>query len=386
MQDKQLNKEKKNSVILKFELGNKSVIWISEINKYILAEPIASEIFLQIHDGKTLEEIVRDCSVQYQLKKKEAEILVNNIQAEIEKLMKRKPEQLNAIRERQNLSEAKPYSKKYYRINNITFLAEFQTTRVEHLNHPKFAHMEIPPSKSVDHHFQVFDKGKEISLWVDGKSAGEWKIADSHFLSGKFSMQIIQKIYNREENRWMGVFHAAGVSNGKKCMMFYGDSGNGKSTLSALLMAAGFDILSDDFLPLESETGKVFRFPAALSIKKQAYDLLISLFPDLKNAEEYVNPALQKTFRYLIPKKGMLTGVPCVALVFVKYDMNVDFQMEEMKPEDAFIKLVPDSWIHPSEQNAKRFMVWFSGMNFYQLTYSNNSKMISTIKNMLASL
>ena len=114
-------------------------------------------------------------------------------------------------------------------------------------------------------------------------------------------MQILQKINNSEEEDWLGVFHAAGISNGKESLMFFGDSGNGKSTLSALLMANGLDVLSDDFLPVTSNPELVCRFPAALSIKKSAYALVSSAYTDLEHAEEHHSPLQDKTFRYLPP-------------------------------------------------------------------------------------
>jgi hypothetical protein len=166
--------------------------------------------------------------------------------------------------------------------------------------------------------------------------------------------------------------------------MFPGDSGNGKSTLSAILLANGLDILSDDFLPVESSSGLICRFPAAISIKKQSYDLLKPCFPELENKEEHHNPFLNKTFRYLPQKETNLLSVPCKAFVFVKYQKDSGFSLTEMPREEAFSQLIPDSWISPEPENAKRFMNWFSSIPCFQLTYSDNNKMVQTIKNMLS--
>jgi len=54
----------------------------------------------------------------------------------------------------------------------------------------------------------------------------------------------------------------------------------------------------------------------------------------------------------------------------------------EIKPIskiDAFQQLIPDSWISPIEKNATVFLEWFLELPSYQLTYSNNSKMIETV-------
>lgn len=382
MKKSRAQKEPANDEILTFRLGGKSVIWLAETNDYILAEPLAAEILMKIRGGFSRDSIVAAYSLAYNLSEEELKPVVQKIMEGLEDIQRRK--RLPGKKEKRRLNaNFIAFSRKYYLINKIVICAEYQSEKAEQLNHPKFAHLETKSTGNFHHLFRVLDDGENLSLVVDGKTAGIWPAAESHFLGGKFSMQVIQKIYDMEEDRWMGVFHAAGISSGGQCMMFYGDSGNGKSTLSALLMAAGLDVLSDDFLPVESSTGLVYRFPAALSVKKQAYDLLLPEFPELKDAEEYVNPAMQKTFRYLVPKNKSLTGVKCIALVFVKFNQSVDFLMEEMEAEEAFTKLVPDSWIHPSAQNARNFMTWFSRMKYYRLVYSDNARMIATIRDML---
>jgi len=45
----------------------------------------------------------------------------------------------------------------------------------------------------------------------------------------------------------------------------------------------------------------------------------------------------------------------------------------------AFEQLVPDSWLSPIPENATTFLDWFANLPCYQLTYSNNQKMIDTV-------
>ncbi len=196
-------------------------------------------------------------------------------------------------------------------------------------------------------------------------------------------MEILQKIYKRPEKSWMGVFHAAGISNGENCIVFIGDSGNGKSTLSSILMANGLDVLSDDFLPIEGSSMNVCFFPAAISVKKQGYKILIPDFPELRNTQEYRTDASDKTFRFLTTKEPKSRQIPCKAIVYVKYQEKSGFQFESMSKEEAFQYLVPDSWISPEPENAKKFVEWFLMMPTYRMTYSDNSLMVKEINKML---
>jgi hypothetical protein len=91
---------------------------------------------------------------------------------------------------------------------------------------------EIRSGSDINHHFQLYKIGLEMVLQIDGGFTGSWSLDQEHFMTGKVSMQILQKLYNKEEEDWMAVFHAAGISNGSEGILFPGDSGSGKSTLS----------------------------------------------------------------------------------------------------------------------------------------------------------
>ena len=193
-------------------------------------------------------------------------------------------------------------------------------------------------------------------------------------------MEFIQKIHQKEEKEWMGVFHASAVSNVKKSILFLGDSGNGKSTSLALLQAHKFICLADDFVPIDAVKKEVYSFPAAISIKKNSLKTLLPIFPELNDSSEYNFKRLNKIVRYLKPNnKNFNCHLPCNDLIFIKYKQNSDLIFGRISKIEAFQKLVPDSWLSPEFENAKIFLDWFSNLNCYQLTYSNNSKMIETV-------
>jgi hypothetical protein len=374
--------QNKNKQVLSFELGNKNVLWIADTNKYVLAEPLAANVVIQISTNTALSEIAKNITDTYSVSSDEAFELVKEIEMLYRKNAIAIPKNTNPATASPSIAEQGVYSKKTYRINRVLIGVEYESADAEWYNHPKFAHLETQTSKTPHHHFRVLESNGMLSLQVNGKNAGSWTKEDNHFLSGGFSLKIIEKIYQKEEDQWMGVFHAAGISNGKNCLMFFGDSGNGKSTLSALCMAAGFDVLSDDFLPVESKTGLVYRFPAALSIKKNAFNLVKKHYPELMDGYEYNNPAFAKIYRYLPPRETKKTAVPCFAIIEVKYDPQIEFELEEMAPDELFAKLLPDSWINASAENAKNFLMWYSTKKHFRLRYSNNKKMIDAIKNL----
>ena len=378
------NKSTKEEKIHTFSLGEKEVLWFSAVNKYVVAQPGIDEIVKLIWEGAPEESILATCKKIFEVDVAQAKKMKDDFTNYIHENIRRH-RLTYSTREKYaptHFCNEKTISKKYYIINNAVFFVEYESEQARELSHPKFAHLETEPTELFHHHFKVFHSGGWFTLEVDRRTIGSWKESDSHFLGGKFSMQILQKLNNTEEEDWLGVFHAAGVTDGNNCILFYGDSGNGKSTLSAILMAHGLDVLSDDFLPVESKSMLACRFPAAVSIKKNAYEIISKQFPEINSAREYQQPGMNKTFKYLPVFKSDNLKVPCKALVFVHYRENAGFQLSEMSREVAFQQLVPDSWISPEPENAKRFIEWFNKIPCYRLVYSDNNKMIQTIKKM----
>ena len=219
-----------------------------------------------------------------------------------------------------------------------------------------------------------------IHLVLDGEFIGAWESKNVHYFQGKFSMKIIECIYNKNEAEWMGVFHASAINYKNDNILILGDSGNGKSTSLALLQTQGFQCIADDFVPID-QAHDVYSFPAGISIKKKALSVLLKEYPTLETSAEYHYERLKKTVRYLPPEKiDYHKKVPCKALVFIKYDESVDFEISEISKLKAFEHLVPDSWISSVPQNAATFLEWFEKLPCYQLTYSNNELMYSAIK------
>lgn len=378
---KKSNVDCTESSVLSWPFCGKTILWMANSNRYILAEEPAAMIISRIADGEDICTIILSISKEFNLPKREAESFVNDIHLQIKKYLQ--PKVLSQIQIEIN---RKPvfYSKKYYSIYGISFFVEYETKTLESLIHPKFEHLEEALIPNVDHHFQVLTWENKCTLLVDGMPVGTWNSEENYFLSGKFSMQILQKISQKEEDDWMAVFHAAGISDGKSCLMFPGDSGNGKSTLSAILMACGLEVLADDFLPVESQTGLVGRFPAAISIKEKAYELLTPLFPQLMHTSEITNSITGKTFRHLRSDRLKPLSVPCKALIFTKYEKDAGFVFEKMSGEEAFKHLIPDSWISPTPVNAKRFINWFTSLPYYRMTYSDSDQMVQIVKKILS--
>ena len=370
---------KKKTSLLHKEVGEKTIVWFGPRNEYLILEHTTADILKEINKGTAINQIAETLSKKLSIPAKESVDFVLELERKFYK--EEKIERLEIVDSYKNTKRPKNFEFiKFYKINDIVFKISFLSEKELSFIHPKFAHLSIDEVTDFKNNFEVFIKHNYIFLYVNNILIGSWDNANIHFFQGKFSMELIQKIHQKEEDKWLGVFHASAVSNGKKSILFLGDSGNGKSTSLALLQANGFTCLADDFVPINADNEEVYSFPAAISIKKNSLETLLPLYPELKNSAEYNFKRLNKIVRYLKPNNtNFLSHLPCKDLVFIKYEKNSALKFDKIAKINAFMQLVPDSWLSPIKENAQVFLDWFDSLNCYQITYSDNNEMIASV-------
>ena len=360
-------------------IEDKTITWSKSSNNYLILENTTALIFKKLNTGVSIKEIALELAKELSLPINKTTDFLTDLEKNIAVLKIK--EDTSLIKEDTTIKIPEKFEFiKYYKINKLVFKVEFHSEYELYLVHPKFAYLEIEDKNIHAHTFTIFCEADFIYFYVEDNFIGAWNKNEEHFFQGKFSMELIQKIHQKEEKEWMGVFHASAVSNGKKSVLFLGDSGNGKSTSLALLQANGFTCLADDFVPIDIYNKEVYSFPASISIKKNSLDTLLPLYPELENSAEYHFKRLNKVVRYLKPNNlDFLSHLPCKDLVFIKYKKNSDLKFDKISKIEAFQQLVPDSWLSPIKENAEIFLDWFASLNCYQITYSENKEMIATV-------
>lgn len=356
------------------KIENKNIIWFKDSNEYIVVEPLVAETLSLLHKNIDKQTIITKISNKINIPLQEIENLI----ADINSLLN---SQNSIKRDLPPILKPKKFEyEKFYQVNDITFKVHYLSEYEYSLVHPKFAYLKGSINKKITHHFEVYSDKKHICFAINNNVIGTWTLNNVHYFQGKFSMKITELIHHKPENQWLGVFHASAISNGKNSMLFLGDSGNGKSTSLALLQANGFTCLADDFVPIDAKKQEVYSFPSAISIKKNSLTTLLPIYPELKNSAEYHFKRLNKIVRYLPTNNANYKQKEkCKALVFIKYQKGSDLIIDKISNISAFEQLVPDSWLSPIQENVEIFLNWFSNLPCYQLTYSNNSKMITTV-------
>jgi len=353
-------------------------LWSLKDNQYLVVESATALLVSKLSKGESLEDISRDLSQELSLPIKESTDFVLDLKKRfIDTTPPSKPNTTDSFKD---VVVPNHFSvEKFYKINNLIIKACFESEEACFLIHPKFEHLEVASQKH-DFCFKTFTHNARIFLAVDNKLIGSWSFDEFHYFQGKYSMQLIQKIHKKQEDKWLGVFHASAVADKKRAMLFLGDSGNGKSTSLALLQAHGFDCIADDFVPVAAQSQEIYSFPAAISVKKTSLDTLLPFYPELSDSKEYDFKVAQKIVRYLKPNNNDFSShLQCKGLVFIKYIKDAPLSCEKIDKITAFQKLVPDSWLSPIKENAAIFLDWFAALDCFELTYSNNTEMVAQV-------
>lgn len=360
---------------------DKKWLWFENTNNYLQIEEDVFSVLERLSKGHSVDDVSEWCSDKYQLSQEQANQTVLQINDVLTAQLKKRIETTD-----EEIKIAAPdsfYSSKIYKFHKAYFQFFYGNAELETMFHPLFAHLESDKTDTNLNQIRLFFEQYTYGLKINKDKTQVWPKNQDHLFKGQVFMALLNAAYSKKENEWMGVLHASAIGNEQNSVLFLGDSGNGKSTASAIALASGLALIADDFVPLDAG-GKVLAFPAALSVKKQALAILSSHFPELLKAKEYELKAMNKTVRYLAPKMSSNSASRQVkSLVFIKYDSSIDFEFNKLDKHIAFQHLVVDSWLSPLEENARNFMDWIAELPTYLLRYSNNEKMIAKIKELL---
>ena len=277
------------------------------------------------------------------------------------------------------------YIEHSYEFKNKIVSIRYESEILKSLVHPQISHHSIKNTSEYDVLFDVFRTNDDLHLLKNGAHVGSFKTESFHFLQGKFALELTNTIHSTSIDNWVATFHASTISNGKESIMIVGDSGNGKSTLSVLLMAHGFDILCDDFTPLYEDNLHLYRYPAATSIKKGAFEALKPYLNNIDSLKTHTAGPKKVNIKYVPPLLNyddQASSFPCNKIVYVKYNSLGKDSLNLVAPDKVLETLIPDSWISPKETHASKFINWFKNVDCYQLNYNDNNFAISKFKDL----
>lgn len=170
--------------------------------------------------------------------------------------------------------------------------------------------------------------------------------------------------------------------------MIPGNSGTGKSTLTAFLVANSFSYLGDDVVAIGSEGMALLPLPTCLSIKAGSWPLLESLYPVLPNLATLRR--FGRSIRYVEPPGNYdaldAANAPA-AIVFPAYCEGAATSLQPLPPVEAMIHLLGAHarLSHPGSGTKLAELVRFVERTpAYQLSYGELTGAMSALDDLLA--
>ena len=339
------------------EVGESTTVWFKNTNQYVVMEKPAFDVFEQLQNNVTCKQVEVFCREEYGLSDLESNNFVNEVRDFIslqEETKYPESESDEAFVFDNDLVDYQ-FNKRYF-INNKLLLVQYHDENLMQSLHPLFEHLENNEvSKEHTHNIRLFINKGLVHLHSDGIQIGKWKPEDDHLIKGKFFMEVLNKVHDFTEDDWMTVLHASAIGNGDSSLIFAGDSGNGKSTITSLLLSKGYSVLADDFVPIGVETGEVYQFPARISVKESAFEMLSKIFSEINSAKEHYYEKLDKTVRYLNPQSGDALSLRsrAKAIIFVKYQKESGCTVCKLSNDEAIKRIIAQAWVSPTLQNSE---------------------------------
>jgi hypothetical protein len=269
---------------------------------------------------------------------------------------------------------------KQYIIEGKHLEINFDTELVQNTIHPAIAHLEVDQNATstplifdvyLDKDYLCFFKNEELITAVPKR--------DYHLLQGKFVMQLLSLVHDCDESDWLGTFHGSTIANGEHSILFVGQSGKGKSTLCALLVAHGYELVADDVSPMHSEDGHIYHNPSAISIKTGAFSTLQPLVRHFDALPTTLFNTTKGPLKYIPCKNPARSNYPCNTIIMVNYEPNATTHLEPISIKTCLETLIPDSWLSPEPAHALQFLDWLESTEMYQLTYSDTTSVLAEL-------
>ena len=356
------------------------VVWVAGINRYLQLKEPAFRVFEQWANRVDKRDIAKSCSAKYALPNDESKRFVDEITGQIQALFD-SVHTVSGIQSVENYSSQSPeyFSDHTYQIGNHFFRFIYRNNYLEDLFHPLFCHQEIWTGNPNNTLFEIFNAGDRDALRVNDSPTRFYPVEEIDAFQGMIYMEILNAIHGMKTKDWMGVLHASSVTNGKSAVIFTAPSGSGKSSIALLMMANGFSIMSDDFVPVAQYDPEIYHFPAGISVKTGSIPFLQEYLPKLIPNNHSCSSV---TELYLPPlgETGILASVPAKAIVFINYNSEVEYDLKRESNLEVMNQLIKQSWIAGTPEAAERFLIWYFNLPVYSLSYSDNRKAVEGVK------
>lgn len=172
--------------------------------------------------------------------------------------------------------------------------------------------------------------------------------------------------------------HAAAVAINGRCALLPAVSTSGKSTLTAALIAAGYQYCTDDLAILAAAPMRLRPVPMKIGLKSGSWDLLANAWPELASQPSY-RRADGQWIKYLDPRArpGLCStdeSLPIVAIVFPKFVAGSAPELRRLSRASALARMAEAGYDLSGELDSasvEALVSWFTTLECYELRFDD---------------
>jgi hypothetical protein len=138
---------------------------------------------------------------------------------------------------------------------------------------------------------------------------------------------------------WHFSMHSAAVGAAGGCILIAGESGRGKSTLLAQMLAAGFDYVADDLTLIVPPDLAVLPIPMPLILKRGSWEPLAASLPELDATRVFRRAS--RDVKYWAPPRRCIARqpTPIRAILFPRYAKDEPFKATQLSAFQAIERI-----------------------------------------------
>jgi len=265
------------------------------------------------------------------------------------------------------------------------FLMRFSHQEIERLVTPVFAHLgcDLTEQPII---FDVVKIDNQFLIVRDGIIVDAF--ANAAEIVPRLSYYVVESVYRKIN--FLIAIHAAVLSLGNGCVVFPGNCGVGKTTLSAALIKAGFIHLTDDTAILDRKTRSIIPAPVSLRIKEGSWKTVEKMFQESFAVTVHASSDGRK-IRYLAPPVGSFTqgkvaGDFVKALVFPQYSPESKTSIQPITRLDAIHRIQEcgyDVGVCLNKAKVVELLDWIKDVDCYEMSISSLSEATFMVRRLL---
>jgi hypothetical protein len=267
-------------------------------------------------------------------------------------------------------SAPEPACRADYRIADQPFTIRYGSKALYETVHVLLAHLG---SETQDGKRKVIDAWGENGLFHvlnDGQLRTTSPSRDRAVLG--IVREVAELAYRGRD--WLTVCHAGAVIDGDRCLLLPAASGSGKSTLAAALSCAGWNVISDDVVPIDRGTHEAVSVPIPFNLKPSSLPVLSQFDRQIGETRGFERG--DQRIHYLVPshfsEKPPAASHPVGQIVYTCYRPGAETSLRPLSRVESFERLIRSDCMLPlplQDDLVEELVGWIGAVPAWELSY-----------------